>query len=570
MLLGTYTLSNKGYRSKKSDMSINEKKKVWVVGHKNPDTDSICAAIAYANLKNQADGNRYEAKRAGELNEETKYVLDTFGVKSPGLITDVGAQVKDIEIRKTPGVSGKISLKRAWEMMKEQNVVTLPVTDKENNLEGLIITGDIATSYMDVYDNSILSRAKTQYQNIVDTLDGTMLCGNEHAYFMKGKVVVGSANPETMEQFLEDDDLVIMGNRYDAQICALESIASCIVIAGSPQVPKTIVKMAEEKHCVLITTDYDTYTAARLINQSMPIKFFMRREQLVTFETEEYIDEVREIMSKEKHRDFPVLDEDGKYIGMISRRNLLNMKKKQLILVDHNEKTQAVDGISGADILEIIDHHRIGSLETMSPVFFRNQPLGCTATIIYQMYQEQKVAIDKKVAGLLCSAILSDTLMYRSPTCTPLDKAVAEELAQIADINIEEHAKAMFQAGSDFGSKTPEEIFYQDFKTFSQDGVEFGVGQLSAMTQEELEQVRDKLLPYLRDVLVERKIEMVFVMLTNIIEETTYLICAGEKADDLVEKAYHVHKEGDYHVLKGVVSRKKQLIPMFMSAMQEQ
>lgn len=570
MLLGTYTLSNKGYRSKKSDMSINEKKKVWVVGHKNPDTDSICAAIAYANLKNQADGNRYEAKRAGELNEETKYVLDTFGVKSPGLITDVGAQVKDIEIRKTPGVSGKISLKRAWEMMKEQNVVTLPVTDKENNLEGLIITGDIATSYMDVYDNSILSRAKTQYQNIVDTLDGTMLCGNEHAYFMKGKVVVGSANPETMEQFLEDDDLVIMGNRYDAQICALESNASCIVIAGSPQVPKTIVKMAEEKHCVLITTDYDTYTAARLINQSMPIKFFMRREQLVTFKTEEYIDEVREIMSKEKHRDFPVLDEDGKYIGMISRRNLLNMKKKQLILVDHNEKTQAVDGIGGADILEIIDHHRIGSLETMSPVFFRNQPLGCTATIIYQMYQEQKVAIDKKVAGLLCSAILSDTLMYRSPTCTPLDKAVAEELAQIADINIEEHAKAMFQAGSDFGSKTPEEIFYQDFKTFSQDGVEFGVGQLSAMTQEELEQVRDKLLPYLRDVLVERKIEMVFVMLTNIIEETTYLICAGEKADDLVEKAYHVHKEGDYHVLKGVVSRKKQLIPMFMSAMQEQ
>jgi len=551
-------------------MSINEKKKVWVVGHKNPDTDSICAAIAYANLKNQADGNRYEAKRAGELNEETKYVLDTFGVKSPGLITDVGAQVKDIEIRKTPGVSGKISLKRAWEMMKEQNVVTLPVTDKENNLEGLIITGDIATSYMDVYDNSILSRAKTQYQNIVDTLDGTMLCGNEHAYFMKGKVVVGSANPETMEQFLEDDDLVIMGNRYDAQICALESNASCIVIAGSPQVPKTIVKMAEEKHCVLITTDYDTYTAARLINQSMPIKFFMRREQLVTFETEEYIDEVREIMSKEKHRDFPVLDEDGKYIGMISRRNLLNMKKKQLILVDHNEKTQAVDGIGGADILEIIDHHRIGSLETMSPVFFRNQPLGCTATIIYQMYQEQKVAIDKKVAGLLCSAILSDTLMYRSPTCTPLDKAVAEELAQIADINIEEHAKAMFQAGSDFGSKTPEEIFYQDFKTFSQDGVEFGVGQLSAMTQEELEQVRDKLLPYLRDVLVERKIEMVFVMLTNIIEETTYLICAGEKADNLVEKAYHVHKEGDYHVLKGVVSRKKQLIPMFMSAMQEQ
>ena len=305
---------NKGYRRTTDNMAIEKKKKVWVVGHKNPDTDSICAAIAYANLKNQSDEGRYEAKRAGELNEETKYVLKTFGVKSPGLITDVGAQVKDIEIRKTPGVSGKISLKRAWEMMKEQNVVTLPVTDGENNLEGLIITGDIATSYMDVYDNSILSRAKTQYQNIVDTLEGQLLCGNEHAYFTKGKVVVGSANPETMEQFLDDDDLVIMGNRYDAQVCALECNASCLIIAGSPQVPKSIIKMAAERNCVVITTDYDTYTAARLVNQSMPIKFFMRRDQLVTFELEEYIDDVREIMSKEKHRDFPVLDSDREYV----------------------------------------------------------------------------------------------------------------------------------------------------------------------------------------------------------------------------------------------------------------
>lgn len=423
---------------------------------------------------------------------------------------------------------------------------------------------------MNIYDSSILSKANTQYSNIIETLEADLIIGSAEAYFDQGKVLIAAANPDLMEFYIEPHDLVILGNRYESQLCAIEMGADCIIVCEGAGVSMTIKKIAQERGCTIIATTYDTYTAARLINQSMPIKFFMRREQLVTFETEEYIDEVREIMSKEKHRDFPVLDEDGKYIGMISRRNLLNMKKKQLILVDHNEKTQAVDGIGGADILEIIDHHRIGSLETMSPVFFRNQPLGCTATIIYQMYQEQKVAIDKKVAGLLCSAILSDTLMYRSPTCTPLDKAVAEELAQIADINIEEHAKAMFQAGSDFGSKTPEEIFYQDFKTFSQDGVEFGVGQLSAMTQEELEQVRDKLLPYLRDVLVERKIEMVFVMLTNIIEETTYLICAGEKADDLVEKAYHVHKEGDYHVLKGVVSRKKQLIPMFMSAMQEQ
>lgn len=551
-------------------MGLDETKKVWVVGHKNPDTDSICSAIAYANLKNIIDEDKYEPKRAGELNEETKYVLEKFGAKTPGLITDVGAQVKDIEIRRTPGVNGKISLKRAWEMMKDQNVVTLPVTDADNNLEGLIVTQDIATSYMDVYDNCILSRAKTQYKNIIDTLDGTILCGNEHAYFTGGKVLVGSANPEIMEEYIDDDDLIIMGNRYEAQVCALEANASCMVIAGNPKISKTIIKMAAEKDCVLITTAYDTYTAARLINQSMPIKFFMRRDNLVTFETEEYIDDVRDIMSKERHRDFPILDEDGKYVGMISRRNLLNMRKKELILVDHNEKTQAVDGIAGADILEIIDHHRIGSLETMSPVFFRNQPLGCTGTIIYQMYQEQNVEITPEIAGLLCSAILSDTLMYRSPTCTPIDKLVAEELARIAGINTEEHAKDMFQAGSDFGSKTPEEIFYQDFKTFSQNGVDFGVGQISAMTQHELDQVKEKLLPYLKQAMSERKISMVFVMLTNIIEETTYLICDGEDADLLVEKAYHTHKENDYHVLKGVVSRKKQLIPVFMSALQDQ
>lgn len=551
-------------------MGSDETRKIWVVGHKNPDTDSICSAIAYAHLKNKTTKGTFIPKRAGELNEETKYVLDTFGVKTPGLITDVGAQVKDIEIRRSPGISESISLKRAWEMMKEQDVVTLSITDAEDNLIGLITTQDITTSYMDVYDNYILSRAKTQYRNLLDTLEGTLVCGDEQAYFSRGKVLVGSANPEIMEEYIDEGDLVIMGNRYEAQVCALEANASCMVIAGDPKISRTIIKMAEEKNCVLITTPYDTYTTARLINQSIPIRYFMRRENLVVFETEEYIDEVRDIMSRERHRYFPILNEDGKYVGMISRRNLLNMRKKQLILVDHNEKSQAVDGIAGADILEIIDHHRIGSLETMSPVFFRNQPLGCTGTIIYQMYREQGVEIDRTTAGLLCSAILSDTLMYRSPTCTPLDRMAAEELAGIAGINAEEHAREMFQAGSDFGSRTPEEIFYQDFKTFSQNGVDFGVGQISAMTQDELDQVKEKLLPYLKQAMAERKISMVFVMLTNIVEETTYLICDGEDADRIVEKAYHIHKENDYHVLKGVVSRKKQLIPMFMSAMQDQ
>lgn len=550
---------------------MNDNRKVWVVGHKNPDTDSICSAIAYAYLKNQTSDQEeeFEPKRAGELNEETKYVLETFGADVPALITDVGAQVKDIEIRRTPGISEELSLKRAWEMMRDMNVPTLPITDGDGYLTGLITTQDITTSYMDVYDNYILSRAQTQYKNILDTLDGTLLYGDAEACFTEGKVIVGSANPEIMEEYIDSHDLVIMGSRYEAQICALEAGAGCIVVAGQPKISKTIVRMASEKNCTLMTTPYDTYTTARLINQSMPIRFFMHRNRLTTFETEELVEGVRDIMSRERHRYFPILDENSKYVGMISRRNLLNMKKKQLILVDHNEKSQAVDGMEGADILEIIDHHRLGNLETISPVFFRNQPVGCTGTIIYQMYREQGVEISEKIAGLLCSAILSDTLMYRSPTCTPMDRIAAEELAHIAGIQAEDHARAMFRAGSDFSSKTPAEICYQDFKVFTQGDTDFGVGQISAMTQEEVDQVRDILLPYLQEVLQEKKIAMVFVMLTNIIDETTYLICDGENADALMEQAYGMQKEKKAYILKGVVSRKKQLIPVLMSALQE-
>ncbi|MCI8894379.1 MAG: putative manganese-dependent inorganic diphosphatase [Lachnospiraceae bacterium] len=547
-------------------------KKIWVIGHKNPDTDSICAAIAYTDLKNKLGEGRYESKRAGQLNEETKYVLDYFKVPAPGYVADVGAQVKDIEIRTTGGVSNHISMKKAWELMKEENVVTLPVTTEQGQLEGLIITGDIATSYMDVYDNEILARARTQYKNIKETVEGTLLEGNEHGYFVKGKVVVAAASPEMMEEYITDDDLVILGNRYEVQLCALEMNASCLIVCSGSPVSKTIRKMAAERGCVVISTPYDTFTVARLINQSIPIKYFMRREHLVTFGTEEYVDAVKEVMSKERHRDFPILDPDGRYVGMISRRNLLNMKKKQVILVDHNERSQAVDGIGGAEILEIIDHHRLGSLETISPVFFRNQPLGCTSTIIYQMYQEKGIAITEKIAGLLCSAIISDTLMFRSPTCTPMDRQAAEALAQIAGIQIEEHAKNMFQAGSDFKSKSPEEIFYQDFKTFFAAEMEFGVCQISAMSQEELRDVEEKLTPYLERVLSERKLSMVYVMLTNILEESTWLIYQGGNARRIAEGAFHVRQaEGAGGLeLRGVVSRKKQFIPAIMISMQEE
>lgn len=544
------------------------KPKVFVVGHRNPDTDSICSAICYANLKCALNKDEeYIAMRAGHINEETQYVLDRFGVQPPLYLKDVRTQVRDIEIRETEGVSKEISLKKAWNHMKDNNVVTLPITEK-NKLAGLISISDIATSYMDVYDSKILATAKTQYKNILETLDAELVVGDAEAFFDKGKVLIAAANPDLMESYIEEHDLVILGNRYESQLCAIEMKADCIIVCEGAAVSLTIKKMAEEKGCTVISSPHDTYTVARLINQSMPIDHFMRKDNLITFRMDDFTDNIKETMAKKRHRDFPVLDKYGNYIGMISRRNLLNMSPKKIILVDHNEKSQAVEGVESAEILEIIDHHRLGSLETISPVFFRNQPLGCTATIIYQMYRENNVEITKTIAALLCAAIVSDTLMYRSPTCTEYDKMVAEELATIAGIQVEDFAREMFKAGSNLKSKTPEEIFFQDFKTFSINDVSFGVGQINAMTREELIDIKEKLKPYLEKAIGKMNVNMIFFMLTDIISESTELLFVGNNAEELIENAFGVSADGDSFRLEGVISRKKQLIPAMMSIIQ--
>ena len=555
-------------------MAAKKTKKTIVIGHKNPDTDSICSAICYANLKHVLTGNEYIAGRAGHVNSETKFVLDYFGVAAPKEIETVKTQVKDIEIRETAGVNRNISLKKAWNLMQDANVVTLPAVTEDNVLEGLITVGDITRSYMNVYDSSILSKACTQYSNIIETLEGAMVIGDENAYFDKGKVLIAAANPDMMEYYIEKNDLVILGNRYESQLCAIEMEASCIIVCEGAGVSMTIKKLAQERGCTILTTPYDTYTAARLINQSMPISYFMKTENLITFDIEDYIDDIKEVMASKRHRDFPILDKNGKYKGMISRRNLLGARGKNVILMDHNEKSQAVDGMENANILEIIDHHRLGTVETMGPVFFRNQPLGCTATIIYQMYKENDVQIEKKIAGLLCSAIISDTLLFRSPTCTPVDRAAALNLAEIAGVNVEELASKMFAAGSKLKGKSDAEIFYQDFKKFSAGKLSFGVGQITSLNADELETLKDRMLPYMEKAKEEEKMDMMFFMLTNILTESTCLLCVGQGAIQLVCDAFHMNADQGTEMdrsmeLAGVVSRKKQLVPGLMVAIEQ-
>lgn len=544
--------------------------KIYIIGHKNPDTDSICSAIAYADIKNRLNsGKKYAAKRAGQINEETEYVLKRFGVEAPGYLSDVGTQVKDMEIRETPGVPNNISIKDAWSIMKKSSAVTLPITKEDGQLEGLITTGDIANSYMDAHDNYFLSNARTQYRSIANTVEGTVVTGNSHGYFIRGKVVIGAAHPNKLGEFLEEEDLVILGDRYEDHLCAIEQNVSCMIVCNNAEVSHDIVEAAERNQCVVIRSSLDTFTVARLINQSIPVKHIMKKENLITFQTDDFTDNIKDIMVKTRHRAFPVVNKHGKYIGTVSRRNLLGMKKKQLILVDHNEKTQAVDNIDAAEILEIIDHHRLGSLETLQPIMFRNQPVGCTATIMYQMYTEKALEISPAIAGLLCSAIISDTLMFRSPTCTSADKMAAGVLALIAGINIEEHAKEMFTAGSNLRGKTAEVIFYQDFKRFTADTVNFGVGQISSMNAEELADLKQRLIPFMQHECGKNGISMVFFMLTNILEECSEIICYGEGSGRLVEEAFEVKEAQGGYILPGVVSRKKQLIPAFIGTLQQ-
>ena len=557
-------------------MAVEELKKTLVLGHQNPDPDSNRSALFYAGFKHQLTGENYEPCRAGNVNPETQYVLDYFKLKAPRLVENVKTQVKDIEIRKTKGVSRGISLKNAWGLMQENNVVTLPCVTEEGLLEGVITIGDITKSYMNLYDSSIISKACTKYANILDTLEGSMVVGDSEAYFDRGKVLIAAANPDLMENYIEKHDLVILGNRYESQLCAIEMEAGCIIVCEGAGVSLTIRKLAQERGCAVITTPYDTYTTARLINQSMPISYFMTKENIIEFSEEDYLDDIREIMASKRHRDFPILDSDGKYIGMISRRNLLGAKGKSIILVDHNEKSQAVEGMESADIREIIDHHRLGTVETMSPVFFRNQPLGCTATIIYQMYQENHIEIDKTTAGLLCSAIISDTLLFRSPTCTPIDKAAGLALAQIAGLDIEKYAIDMFSAGSNLKGKSDGDIFYQDFKRFTVGNSVFGIGQITSLNAVELKDLRTRMSAYTEKEREQHEIDMMFFMLTNILTESTDLICTGQGAEQLVANAFHVKDEDVENVsgqtgivkLPGVVSRKKQLAPQIMMALQ--
>lgn len=546
--------------------TVETLRKVNIIGHRNPDTDSICSAIAYAYLKNAQGRKIFVPRRAGALNRETSFVLDHFKIPEPALITSVRPQIKDLAYDKQKGIDGNMSLLSAWTMMREKAQDTLVVTEGEE-LQGLITVKDIANANMAIFDKDQLSRAKTPYKNILQTLKGKMIVGDENAHVEKGKLAVGTS-ADIMEDVLSKGDMVLVSDKYETQNYAIEAGASCLIICCDAPVSKALIANARANGCTLITTPYETYSATRIISMSVPVSAIMLRENIVSFSENTTVEEARKIMSASRHRFFPILKEDGSFAGVLSSSNLIDINRKHVILVDHNEVSQAVDGLIHAKIMEIIDHHRIGNIETAAPTFFRNEPVGCTCTIVKKMFDEAGVKIPADIAGIMLSAILSDTLTFRSPTCTETDKCAARDLAQIAKIDIETYADKMFEAGSSVDGSTQEEIFKSDFKVFSRGSARFGVGQGSYMTEKSRKAAEEFIEPYLSTAAYNEELPMVFYLFTNIKEKSSDLLYFGEEAEHLVRLAFDVVPQDGKAVLPGVVSRKKQVIPALMSSLQ--
>lgn len=547
---------------------MNPMKPIFVIGHKNPDTDSICSAICYANLKRKLTGNEYIPCRAGDINNETRYVLDRFGVEAPRYIDSLEPKLTDVQYRQVDGISSHLSLKRAWEYMRDNNIQTVPVINDHNQVKGILTLGDVARFYMEDQDANALAEAQTSYRNIVDALGGELIVGDLDSHFTQGKVVVAAANPDVMEDYIGEHDLVILGNRYESQLCSIEMKAGCIVVGLGSKVSRTIQKLAKEANCAIIASPLDTYACSKVINQAVPVRHVMRTKGLITFRHDDLVADVKASVSKKRVRYFPILDSSGGYMGMISQRNLLDMEHQQVVLVDHNEKDQAVDGIRSADVVEVIDHHRIDAVETSTPIYFRNEPLGCTCTIVALLYQENQVEIDPTTAGLLCSAILSDTLMFRSPTCTMIDQQVAKMLAKIAGLDITEHATAMFNAGSRLGDRTPDEIFHMDYKRYTAENKSLAVAQVTSVSQSELDRLKEQMIPYLQNLLPTSELDMLFLMLTNIIEESTELLFVGQGTEEVIRAAFHKDCQACSVFLPGVVSRKKQMMAPLIAAIE--
>lgn len=542
---------------------------VYVSGHRNPDTDSICSAIAYSYLLNAT--NKYNAipVRLGEINRETEYVLKRFGVEHPVLLKTVKQKVEDLNYDKVTVFSKDLTLKTAWFLLKQQNLKSAPILDEHGQLLGLLSTSNIIEGYMDQWDSEVLKKAKTPVENVIDTLEANVIYLNESLKVVEGDIHIAAMSGSEAKKRIHENDVVIVGGDRSDDLEELISVKpSLIVLTGSLTADENVEKKCEEQGISIISTPFNTYQTSQQIVQAIPVEYVMIKGDIKTFSTDDTLDYMKEVMSETRYRGYPVIDLNNRCVGSISRFALLKGLRKKVILVDHNERGQSIPGIEEADILEIVDHHRVADIQTVGPLLFRGEPLGSTATIVTKMFDELDVEMPSHIAGLLLGAVVSDTLLFKSPTCTPVDTKIAKKLAEIAGVDIQEFAMEMFKAGTSLVGKTVDEIFNQDFKKFSFDNLQVGVAQVNSMDIEGFLPYKKDMLDYMNKFAEDNNLEFTLLLLTDIINANSEIFVGGPRPE-LVEKAFNVQLTECQGTLVGVISRKKQVVPAITAVMSE-
>ena len=542
---------------------------VYVSGHRNPDTDSICSAIAYSYLLNAT--NKYNAVpvRLGEINRETEYVLKRFGVEHPVLLKTVKQKVEDLNYDKVTVFSKDLTLKTAWFLLKQQNLKSAPILDEHGQLLGLLSTSNIIEGYMDQWDSEVLKKAKTPVENVIDTLEANVIYLNESLKVVEGDIHIAAMSGSEAKKRIHENDVVIVGGDRSDDLEELISVKpSLIVLTGSLTADENVVKKCEEQGISIISTPFNTYQTSQQIVQAIPVEYVMIKGDIKTFSTDDTLDYMKEVMSETRYRGYPVIDLNNRCVGSISRFALLKWLRKKVILVDHNERGQSIPGIEEADILEIVDHHRVADIQTVGPLLFRGEPLGSTATIVTKIFDELDVEMPSHIAGLLLGAVVSDTLLFKSPTCTPVDTKIAKKLAEIAGVDIQEFAMEMFKAGTSLVGKTVDEIFNQDFKKFSFDNLQVGVAQVNSMDIEGFLPYKKDMLDYMNKFAEDNNLEFTLLLLTDIINANSEIFVGGPRPE-LVEKAFNVQLTECQGTLAGVISRKKQVVPAITAIMSE-
>jgi len=533
---------------------------IYIFGHKSPDTDSICSAVALSRLKNKI-GIETEACALGPINKESEYALNRFEVEHPRLIDDIKTEVKDLVYDEINLVDPKSSVLQAFEMMEDGKVKTLPVGGESGRLQGIVTMKDIAMGLIQNDERQL----KTHMNNIIRDLNGKMLTGKPTE--IDGKVMVMAFFHKTVKRniVLDENWISIVGDNYDNIELCIKAGVQLIIITGNHIIPRNLLNLAKEKNVPIMSVSLDTYLTSRKINQCTYLSSIMRSDEISVLKEYEYLEDVYKKIREHRHTYYPVIDQNNKYLGFIGRSQLLNPQRKQVIMVDHNEYSQSALGIEEAEILEVVDHHKIGSIRTTMPISFRNMPVGSTCTIVYQMYRESGHNPEKDVAGLLLSGIISDTLNFKSPTTTNIDREVALKLNEILNLDIDGFAKEMFRVGTSLNGMTTEEIFYRDFKTFDVENGKLGVSQVFTLDIDNVMDRSEEIIEFIKSEHKRNDYIATLLVITDIIEEGSTLLYQTE-IDGLFTKSFGIKEKQGMFVPK-LISRKKQVVPSMMETL---